>query len=213
MLAGLSGARRHHCGDRDRTWRSLSFAFAHRGFRASPRFAVTGILIGLIVVGRLVGHGHRRLRLVRYAADRVLHFRRPARRNAALRHALDRAVARLPDRCGDRLHCRRVMSQRSRDGSFRWQIPASVSEFKRRLVGAFLMGFGGITALGCTIGQGVTGVSTLSVGSVIAHRLDRRRRTAGAVVDRRARTARRDDPMLGAAALRQRQAACASSVA
>jgi hypothetical protein len=30
------------------------------------------------------------------------------------------------------------------------------------------MGFGGITALGCTIGQGVTGVSTLSVGSVIA---------------------------------------------
>jgi hypothetical protein len=30
------------------------------------------------------------------------------------------------------------------------------------------MGFGGVTALGCTIGQGVTGVSTLSVGSVIA---------------------------------------------
>ena len=27
------------------------FAFAHRGFRATPRFAVTGILIGLIVVG------------------------------------------------------------------------------------------------------------------------------------------------------------------
>jgi hypothetical protein len=36
------------------------------------------------------------------------------------------------------------------------------------VIGAFLMGFGGITALGCTIGQGVTGVSTLSVGSVIA---------------------------------------------
>ena len=54
------------------------------------------------------------------------------------------------------------------DGTFRWQIPANVSELKRRLVGAFLMGFGGITALGCTIGQGVTGVSTLSVGSVIA---------------------------------------------
>jgi hypothetical protein len=31
-----------------------------------------------------------------------------------------------------------------------------------------MMGFGGITALGCTIGQGLTGVSTLSVGSVIA---------------------------------------------
>jgi uncharacterized membrane protein YedE/YeeE len=54
------------------------------------------------------------------------------------------------------------------DGSFRWQIPASAAEFKRRIVGALMMGFGGITALGCTVGQGVTGVSTLSVGSVIA---------------------------------------------
>jgi uncharacterized membrane protein YedE/YeeE len=30
------------------------------------------------------------------------------------------------------------------------------------------MGFGGVTALGCTIGQGVTGLSTLSLGSFIA---------------------------------------------
>jgi hypothetical protein len=29
------------------------------------------------------------------------------------------------------------------------------------------MGFGGVIALGCTIGQGVTGMSTLAFGSVI----------------------------------------------
>jgi uncharacterized membrane protein YedE/YeeE len=29
------------------------------------------------------------------------------------------------------------------------------------------MGFGGITAMGCTIGQAVTGVSTLSISSFI----------------------------------------------
>ena len=28
------------------------------------------------------------------------------------------------------------------------------------------MGFGGITALGCTIGQAVTGISTLALGSI-----------------------------------------------
>jgi uncharacterized membrane protein YedE/YeeE len=33
--------------------------------------------------------------------------------------------------------------------------------------GAILMGFGGVTALGCTIGQGLTGVSTLAVGSIL----------------------------------------------
>ena len=36
------------------------------------------------------------------------------------------------------------------------------------LVGAALMGFGGVTALGCTIGQGLSGVSTLAVGSFLA---------------------------------------------
>lgn len=35
------------------------------------------------------------------------------------------------------------------------------------LVGAVLMGFGGVLSLGCTIGQGVSGLSTLAVGSFI----------------------------------------------
>jgi len=29
------------------------------------------------------------------------------------------------------------------------------------------MGFGGVTALGCTVGQGITGFSTLALGSII----------------------------------------------
>lgn len=37
----------------------------------------------------------------------------------------------------------------------------------RNLVGAILMGIGGVTALGCTIGQAVTGFSTLALGSLI----------------------------------------------
>jgi hypothetical protein len=31
-----------------------------------------------------------------------------------------------------------------------------------------LMGSGGVLALGCTIGQGITGMSTLALGSMIA---------------------------------------------
>jgi uncharacterized membrane protein YedE/YeeE len=37
----------------------------------------------------------------------------------------------------------------------------------RNLLGAALMGIGGVLALGCTIGQAVTGVSTLALGSLI----------------------------------------------
>ena len=40
-------------------------------------------------------------------------------------------------------------------------------EMRRHLGGAFLMGFGGLAALGCTVGQGMTGISTLSVASPI----------------------------------------------
>jgi len=53
-------------------------------------------------------------------------------------------------------------------GEFRWEAPDDVREVKRHLLGAFLMGTGGVAALGCTIGQGVTGVSTLAVGSILA---------------------------------------------
>jgi uncharacterized membrane protein YedE/YeeE len=42
------------------------------------------------------------------------------------------------------------------------------SDMIRHLIGAALMGTGGILALGCTIGQGITGMSTLAVGSLIA---------------------------------------------
>jgi len=51
--------------------------------------------------------------------------------------------------------------------TFRWEGFGSVEDVGNHIVGAILMGFGGVTALGCTIGQGLTGISTLAVGSVL----------------------------------------------
>ena len=53
-------------------------------------------------------------------------------------------------------------------GKLRWEGFASLSDLRAQLLGAALMGFGGVTALGCTVGQGLTGVSTLAMGSFIA---------------------------------------------
>lgn len=53
-------------------------------------------------------------------------------------------------------------------GEFRLQGFADTADVLRSLAGAALMGFGGVSALGCTIGQGITGLSTLSLGSFIA---------------------------------------------
>ncbi|OJY60016.1 YeeE/YedE family protein [Thiobacillus sp. 0-1251] len=51
--------------------------------------------------------------------------------------------------------------------NFRIEWFASVRDFFNHLVGAILMGFGGVLAMGCTIGQGVTGFSTLALGSIL----------------------------------------------
>jgi len=51
---------------------------------------------------------------------------------------------------------------------FRWEGFASIEDLVNHIVGGVLMGFGGVTALGCTIGQGLSGISTLAIGSFIA---------------------------------------------
>lgn len=55
-------------------------------------------------------------------------------------------------------------------GNFRWKGEgfASFDDLRTQLLGAVLMGFGGVAAMGCTVGQGLSGISTLSLGSFIA---------------------------------------------
>lgn len=52
-------------------------------------------------------------------------------------------------------------------GKFRWEGFSESADMRRHIVGGILMGFGGVTALGCTVGQGISGVSTLAIGSML----------------------------------------------
>jgi len=62
-------------------------------------------------------------------------------------------------------------------GSFAWAVASrslkaegfdTPGHLARYALGGALMGFGGVLALGCTIGAGLSGMSTLSLGSLIA---------------------------------------------
>lgn len=62
-------------------------------------------------------------------------------------------------------------------GSFLWAVISRGFRFEwfnglgdavRHILGGLLMGVGGVLAMGCTIGQGVTGASTLALGSFLA---------------------------------------------
>jgi len=52
-------------------------------------------------------------------------------------------------------------------GNFRFTGFADPKDTRRNLAGAAMMGVGGVVALGCTIGQAVTGLSTLALGSIL----------------------------------------------
>ncbi|GBD98912.1 putative inner membrane protein [bacterium BMS3Abin07] len=51
-------------------------------------------------------------------------------------------------------------------GTFRLIAPP-LPQFKSNLFGGTLMGFGAVVGLGCNIGQGLSGISTLSIGSIL----------------------------------------------
>jgi len=53
-------------------------------------------------------------------------------------------------------------------GGFRIETFSDRADMINHLVAGVLMGFGGVLALGCTVGQGVAGISTLSVGAILA---------------------------------------------
>jgi len=52
-------------------------------------------------------------------------------------------------------------------GTAHWQVP-ELLEFARRFLGGLLMGFGGTLAGGCNIGNALTGLSILSLNSLVA---------------------------------------------
>lgn len=158
----------------------LAFVFQDRRFRANTRQVLAGLVLGAVVVGAwyLTGHlGYGEnpetletvyhgtnsrtlesmsfvgpvaygLELLLLWTDKSLH---PSFGVAsAVGVVLGSAVVALAQR------------------TFRWEGFASLADLRNQLVGALLMGFGGVTALGCTIGQGLSGLSTLAIGSAIA---------------------------------------------
>jgi uncharacterized protein len=52
--------------------------------------------------------------------------------------------------------------------TFRWEGFHGTQDTVFHLVGAILMGVGGVFAMGCTVGQGLSGISTLSLTSFVA---------------------------------------------
>jgi len=145
----------------------LLFCFLSTPFRQSRRDMVAGMLIGLTVISGWWATGV--LALDEFDTIRLESLTFVAPVGDSLIYLMtftgDRISFGVAAVAGVILGAFCVSAWRS---EFRFQGFADSADVLRSMLGATLMGFGGVTALGCTIGQGITGLSTLSLGSLLA---------------------------------------------
>ncbi len=158
----------------------LAFVFKDRRFRANPTQIVGGLVLGALVVAGWYVSGHlgfgenpdtleqvffatntRTLESLSFVAPLAFSLELLLLWTDASLHVTFGIASVLGIVTGSAVHA--LLSK-----SFRWEGFASMGDLRNQLIGAVLMGFGGVTALGCTIGQGLSGLSTLAMGSFIA---------------------------------------------
>ena len=145
------------------------WCFKDSGFRSSPKHVFSGVVIGLCVIAAwfLSGLASDELADVVVPVGSIS-FVRPTgdaleylMRYTALGAPSFTVVILVGTILGSTIAA--LSTGRLKITSF-----ADVDDTKRNLFGSAQMGIGGVLALGCTFGQGITGVSTLAIGSIIA---------------------------------------------
>jgi uncharacterized protein len=158
----------------------IAFCYASRQFRSSFDYSLGGVVTGLVVVGGwyvsgVIGHfeehpetlqeafvGTNTGRMESFSFVAPLAFTLEylmlwTDKSKIITYGVASAAGVIAGSAAYALATRR----------FRWEGFRDAEDTANHIVGGLLMGFGGITALGCTIGQGISGFSTLALGSIV----------------------------------------------
>ena len=145
----------------------LAYCLSGAGFRRSPRHLVAGLAIGVLVTAGWAATGWLGRDEFEPVALASLGFVRPI--GDGLQYLMTFTGATVTFGVA-------AVGGTLAGGFLAALFPGGVrvrgfetaEEMTSHLLGGAMMGVGGVMALGCTIGQGVTGIATLSVGSIIA---------------------------------------------
>ncbi|MDA7947075.1 MAG: YeeE/YedE family protein [Hyphomicrobiaceae bacterium] len=145
----------------------FAWCLSNGGLKGTPRDVASGVIIGLVVAGGFAATGIMGSDPFDPAPVRSLSYVIPP----------GRAVIYLLTFIGAMIDFSIALVFGTLAGSFaaamlnkelRIEAYDDAREMRRHLLGAFLMGFGGVSAYGCTIGQGVSGMATLSLAAPLA---------------------------------------------
>ncbi|MGQ0748982.1 MAG: YeeE/YedE family protein [Betaproteobacteria bacterium] len=158
----------------------LAFVYASRAFRSSFDYTLGGVVTGLVVVGGwyvsgVIGHVAEHPETLQEAfvatnTGRMESFSFVAPLAFTLEYLMlwtdkSRIITYGVASAAGVIAGSAAYALATR--GFRWEGFRDAEDTANHIVGGLLMGFGGITALGCTIGQGITGFSTLALGSIL----------------------------------------------
>jgi uncharacterized membrane protein YedE/YeeE len=145
----------------------IIFAFAHRPFRRSPGQVASGFVVGVLVAAGWFATGYlgaddfnptpvTSLTFIAPIADGLQYVM------LSTGSTLNFGIATVGGVFAGSL----VTALAT--GRFHWEGYRSPGHMLRSVAGAALMGAGGVMALGCSVGQGLTGLSTLALASFVA---------------------------------------------
>lgn len=145
----------------------LLWAFRDKRFRRETTLILAGVTVGLIIVGGWAATGILGAEGFEPAQVASMSFVGPI--GAALQYLMTFTGAKLDfavSSVGGVILGAFLMARAH--GRFRLEGFSSLPDLLSHLFGGVLMGIGGVLALGCTVGQGLTGLSTLALGSFVA---------------------------------------------
>ncbi|HJY77040.1 MAG TPA: YeeE/YedE family protein [Burkholderiales bacterium] len=158
----------------------LAFVYASREFRATRDYTIGGVVTGLVVVGGWYVSGHmghlaedpntlqeafvatnsgrmESFSFVSPLAYTLEYLMLWTDKSKIITYGIASAAGVIAGSAAYALASK----------TFHWEGFRDAEDTALHVIGGILMGFGGITALGCTIGQAITGFSTLALGSII----------------------------------------------
>ncbi|MBU1210319.1 MAG: YeeE/YedE family protein [Alphaproteobacteria bacterium] len=145
----------------------IAWVLSDKAFRRHPTRIAWGLLVGLVIASGWIGTGY--VGFDAFDPQPIVSYTFIYPVGATLMYAMTSTASQLSFGVGSTVGVLLgAFAGALYKREWRWQTHDDTVEAKRQITGAFLMGTGGMYALGCTFGQGLSAIALLAVSAPLA---------------------------------------------